>query len=200
MARINFYRKNKFKPPIPFSISLCNLGERKVRELAANTIRLNCGLHSWSNCCYKNDKKCMSEAPKQRVLFDHAGVEIVSDEFDLAENNLPQWISSQNLILDNERWKSMGAGVTGGFVSIWFSEGEDQRSTAECNAYFDEKWKVLSSQLNETERGENNNNLFQLTNENQLNSKYNQSGKNGQFCSINNLILMIGLLYIFELN
>lgn len=138
MTKVNSYRRAKSIPTVKFSISLCSLGKKKARELAKDRIRLKCGLKSWKNCCYTLDKNCMTEAPNRVVTFGALGEEIVFDEYDTLEETMSRCVLNDStvLVLENRNWKSMGAGVEGRFVSIWFSKGGEPRSSPLCEAFF----------------------------------------------------------------
>jgi len=150
------YRKQKGLPRIPLSISLTQVAQMHVMDLADNKPDIgDCNSHSWSGngkwtaCCYTRDHKeaaCMWNKPKELTLYPGRGYEIAtgsndccSDFIMTAQYALEGWIESNghHAVIINQgiwkdvKWKAIGVGLYKGFAVVWFGEESDPTTKVE---------------------------------------------------------------------
>ena len=147
--KINAYREQKGKDPIPLSFNLTIVAQAHAIDLFENKpYDDHCNMHSWSDngpwsqCCYTSDHSnphCMWDKPGEVSNYPGRGYEIVysywpvSSSVPLAKEALEAWQLSpghNNTIINagvftQATWNAMGVGIYGGYVVVWFGEEAD---------------------------------------------------------------------------
>jgi uncharacterized protein YkwD len=152
---INQYRADHGLPAIELSASLCLVAGAHVWDLQMNhPDQGRCNMHSWSDsgpwsaCCYTEDHKraqCVWSKPEEISGYDDYGYEVayysswsVEDHSDMAAAALEGWKGSpgHDQIIRNRyswkrmKWRSMGVGMFGNYVVVWFGEKTDSAGKA----------------------------------------------------------------------
>ncbi|MEM1411447.1 MAG: CAP domain-containing protein [Pseudomonadota bacterium] len=152
---VNDYRGDNGLPPVPWSITLTQVGQTHVEDARKNfatLFRAPCNLHSWSfdqpnrwsGMCYTSDHaqaQRMWDKPREISggIFTGNGYELAASGYASIEAALRGWQNSpgHNPVMLNEgswssiRWRSMGVGVSeGSYYFLWFSDQADVRPPA----------------------------------------------------------------------
>jgi hypothetical protein len=156
---INEYRAQKGLPEVKLSASLCFVARTHAKDQTENFKDGNrCNMHSWSknaawsSCCYTPDHKkakCMWDKPRELTNYQADGFEIsfyssfpYSTPEAFAGDILNGWKKSpghNDVIMNKNIWKSMkwqsiGIGIYGEYVNVWFGATEDSAGEPlQCN-------------------------------------------------------------------
>lgn len=150
---INDYRNQLALNTIPLSRSLSFVAQTHAKDLNANfSTTDHCNMHSWSDkgtwmpFCFpadQNRKNDIKDKAKELTSYPGKAWEITywgNSDADLGSilefwNNIPY---ASNMIGNTEEWskkdwKSMGVGIDGGYVLVWFGiEADVEVSTTIC--------------------------------------------------------------------
>lgn len=155
LEAVNEYREQNSLPPVPWSVTLTQVGQYHVQDAVNNGSTLfngTCNLHSWSSDqpqlwqggCYTSDHanpSIMWDKPREISggAFRGNGYELAASGYISLEAALEGWkrSSGHNTVMLNQgvwnrfTWRSMGVGVTEGrYYFLWFSDTADYQPQA----------------------------------------------------------------------
>ena len=148
---INEYRAEDDLPWITLSSSLCYVAGAHAWDLHVNRPdQGKCNMHSWSDegpwssCCYTDDHdeaECLWTKPAELTDYNGFDYQIAyfksmtaEEHNDIAFAALEGWKESpghDHMIMNRYGWKrmhwrSMGVGIFGNYVVVWFGEEHDE--------------------------------------------------------------------------
>lgn len=156
---VNLYRAEYQLPEVPLSVSLTEVAQLHVRDLANSDVAeqtdqrgLACSLHSWSTngdwtpVCYTRDNAYADQMWNKPYEITHGiyngyGFEIAMGakngyvaKPDVAVEAWKQSPSHNAVMINSESWtaltwRAMGVGIYKGYAVVWFGEQTDPRGS-----------------------------------------------------------------------